>query len=146
MTKDEARSLIDDFMASSDVQERVEQALNYCSQLSAAVAELQGFHDDEARLDAAVVSPDGLRVWLDAQLLQAELARIVSEAGEAVENLRKPGPDSHCPEYPGWHVELIDILHRVFDTLGKRGVSPGEIFLAKLRYNLARPFMHGKTS
>jgi hypothetical protein len=70
----------------------------------------------------------------------------MSEAGEAIENIRKPGPDSHCPQFPGWHVEAIDILVRVFDTLGKRGIAPGEVFVAKTLVNNARSHKHGKNS
>ena len=93
-------------------------------------------------------SPEALKqyAWFDTQVLTAEFGRIMSEAGEAIENIRKPGPDDHCPQFPGWHVEAIDILVRVFDTLGKRGISPGEIFVAKTLVNNARAHKHGKNS
>jgi hypothetical protein len=84
--------------------------------------------------------------WLESQLLTAEFGRIMSEAGEAIENIRQPGPDNHCPQFPGWHVEAIDILVRVFDTLGKRRIQPGEVFVAKTLLNNTRPHKHNKNS
>ena len=158
MTPSEA--LINEFLSSPDTQRWVAGALDYCARLSAAVAETHGFHDDEREVktfmidglyDYADMTDDyeplnRLPSWLESQLLQAEFGRIMSEAGEAIENIRKPGPDDKCPEYPGWQVEAIDILVRVFDTLGKRGISPGEIFIAKTLVNNGRPYKHGGNS
>jgi hypothetical protein len=154
MTHDQAQSLISEFVSDQEMQQMVAEALNYCAALSTAVAFTHGFHEDEQVVAemlkfAAKEHPKGSLddlSWLSAQLLTAEFGRIMSEAGEAIENVRKPGPDDHCPQFPGWHVEAIDILVRVFDTLGKRGISPGEIFVAKTLVNNARAHKHGKNS
>ncbi len=144
----QAQSLIDEFVSDPEMQLMVAEALNYCAALSAAVALTHGFHEDEQFLtkQVAVMHGPDLRSWLSAQLLTAEFGRIMSEAGEAIENIRKPGPDSHLPQYPGWHVETIDIFVRGFDTLGKREIQPGEIFVAKTLFNITRPHKHGKNS
>jgi hypothetical protein len=144
MNLDQAQSLISEFVSDQEMQQIVAEALNYCAALSTAVALTHGFHKDEQAV-AQQLSTEHAN-WFAIQLLQAEFARIVSEAGEAIENIRKPGPDSHCPQFPGWHVEAIDILVRVFDTLGKRGIQPGEVFVAKTLVNNARSHKHGKNS
>jgi hypothetical protein len=150
MNQASAQSLIDEFVSDTELQLMVAEALNYCAALSAAVALTHGFHEDENELLTYVArtetAPNQLAAWTRVQLLTAEFGRIMSEAGEAIENIRKPGPDSHCPQFPGWHVEAIDILVRVFDTLGKRGIAPGEVFVAKTLVNNARAHKHGKNS
>lgn len=153
----QAQSLIDEFVSDPEIQTMVIEALNYCAALSTAVALTHGFHEDETKLldyiaeaEADIgyggTEPGQMAEWARTQLLTAEFGRIMSEAGEAIENVRKPGPDSHCPQFPGWHVEAIDILVRVFDTLGKRGIQPGEVFVAKTLVNNARSHKHGKNS
>jgi len=148
MTPTQAQALINEFTSEPEIQQVIAEVLNYCAALSAAVALTHGFHEDEqaVRLQLAQAQGPDYRPWLSAQLLTAEFGRIMSEAGEAIESIRKPGPDDKCPEFTGWHVEAIDILVRVFDTLGKRGIKPGEIFVAKTIANNAREHKHGKNS
>lgn len=150
MNKSEADTIIKNFLDSPKSQDQVESVLNYCATLCAAVAESHGFHEDEqqARLrlnENSRTEPEQLP-WLEAQLLTAEFGRVMSECGEAIENIRKPGPDDKCPQFPGWHVEAIDTMIRLFDTLGKRGIKPGEIFIAKTLVNNGRAWKHGKNS
>lgn len=40
--------------------------------------------------------------------------------------------------------ELADIIIRVLDTAGARGVNIGRAVLLKMAYNATRPHMHGK--
>ena len=70
----------------------------------------------------------------------------LADVGEAVEAVRKPGPDSHCPEFTNFLIEEADVLIRVGDTCLKRELPLGEATVAKLLYNLSRPFKHGKNS
>jgi len=147
MDKHDAHLVVNNFIDNQELQKWVANALDYCAALSAAIAETHGFHEDEQNLKKLVETAQSEKVeWLETQLLQAEFGRVMSEAGEAIENIRKPGPDDKCPQYPGWHVEAIDILVRVFDTLGKRGIAPGEVFVAKTLVNNGRPYKHDKNS
>lgn len=69
---------------------------------------------------------------------------VVSELAEAVEADRKSLPDSHIPTRPGRDVELADALVRILHLAGKYNIDLPGAFMAKMRYNLSRPFRHGK--
>lgn len=43
----------------------------------------------------------------------------------------------------GFVVELADVLIRIFDMAGARGLPLGEALLAKMAYNRTRPMRHG---
>lgn len=81
--------------------------------------------------------------------LPEALMLIVSEASEALEDLR----DGKLPEEiwysdgkpEGFPIELADILIRTLDLMVGIGVQPAEVLAIKMRYNLNRPFKHGKT-
>jgi hypothetical protein len=152
------QEIVDEFVNSPEIQVQVVNVLDYCARLSAAVAETHGFHEEEravkTQLDVAAndtKSPfmgQDLWPWVDLQLLQAEIARMGEELGEAIDNIRHNSPpDDKYPQFPGWHVKLgADVIIRIFDTLGKRRINPGEIFVAKTLVNNGRPFKHGKNS
>lgn len=160
MTKTEADNLLDEFQSSPYIQEQLASWLDYFARLCAANALARGFHDDEEfcrgflqngledRESRALYNVDEpiLLAWFDSAVLQAELARQSSEIGEAVEAVRKPSPDSHCPEYSNFLIEEADVLIRVGDTCAKRDLPLGQATVAKLLYNLSRPYKHSKNS
>ena len=167
MTAVEARTLIETFRDTPALQVSLSIAIDNLAKLCAAGALLKGFHDDEELLRTAAeyglfeqaasfmdhgdtarppVTSAGHLEWLDNQILQAELARQASEIGEAVEAVRKPGPDHHCPEFSNFLVEEADCVIRIGDTCGKRELPLGKAVVAKLLYNLERPRKHGKNS
>ena len=167
MHAQEAQQLLDEFRSNRVAQTRLGIALDDLAKLCAAGALLRGFHDDEQFLRSAAerglfeyasafmdhgdtarppMGSDKHLEWFDNQILQAELARQASEIGEAVEAVRKPGPDPHCPKFSNFLIEEADCVIRIGDTCGKRGLSLGAAVVAKLLYNMDRPWKHGKNS
>ena len=97
--------------------------------------------------------------WHDADLDQRtfaeEIALFHSEVSEALEAYRD-GDDvtriTHAPKAAGDQskskpegvaVELADVLIRIFDTCGARGIPLEEALGAKMAYNKTRPHRHG---
>lgn len=72
------------------------------------------------------------------------IALMHSELSEMLEGVRKPGPDSHCPQFTSEEVEMADLFIRAADYAEGRGLRLTEAIEAKMRYNLTRPHKHGK--
>lgn len=66
------------------------------------------------------------------------IALMHSELSEALEAVRKSSADSHLPHRRGVEVELADLLIRVFDYAGARGMDLGGAVAEKLAYNATR--------
>jgi NTP pyrophosphatase (non-canonical NTP hydrolase) len=111
---------------------------DYC-QSACETATASGFHD----VDQAYAHLPGV-----AHALQlASLARIVSEIGEAVEALRHGNPESEkIPGFSHMEEELSDTVVRIFDLCGYYGYDLQGAVDAKMEYNKARPYKHGKIS
>lgn len=73
-----------------------------------------------------------------------KIALMMSELGEAVEGVRKPKQDEHCPEFTSEEIELADCIIRIFDYAGAFNVRLEEAINAKMAYNKSRPYKHGK--
>lgn len=70
---------------------------------------------------------------------------IVCEIAEATEALRHGNPpDDKIPAFSGLEAELADVVLRVMDYSGGRGLRVPEALLAKMGYNRTRPYRHGK--
>ena len=83
------------------------------------------------------------------RLFDAEkLILMHTELSEAFERTRKDinAPDEHCPEFTNFEIEMADLGIRWFEYCVRRGLRVGEAVLAKHKYNLSRPYMHGKNS
>lgn len=81
-----------------------------------------------------------------AMLKGAKIDLMHSELGEMTEGIRKPGPDSHCPEFTSEEIELADVFIRGGDYASARGLRLGAAIVAKMAFNATRPRKHGKAS
>ena len=140
------------FLKDEAAQQNLIDALNKFARLCSAQAKATGFTTEPQKIvDYLRVysDPDNdgeLVRWFRDCEIQAELARIASEVGEAVEAVRKPDYDTHLPQFDNFIVEMADVLIRVGDTTGRRGMDLGEATVAKMLYNASRPRKHGKGS
>ncbi len=71
----------------------------------------------------------------DLNVCATKIALIHSEVSEMLEGLRKGHADDHLPDLTMEEVEAADILIRLFDYAGARGLRLNEAFVKKLVYN-----------
>lgn len=72
------------------------------------------------------------------------IALMHSELSEALEAMRKPDQkDEHLPHLDPVGLELADVLIRVFDFCGARGIDLATCIKEKMDYNDRRPMKHG---
>lgn len=83
--------------------------------------------------------------WVDLETGQPKqrnvgelLMLVVSELAEALEGDRKSLPDDKLPQYPMFHVEIIDAMIRLLDIAGNMIPNPGEVYTAKMQFNAVR--------
>lgn len=143
-------NVIKEFLQSPSQQKFLIDALDLLAEIASEAAEKKGFHEDEMRVINSLKDDQNLNdeyiEWAEAAILQAELARQMSEIAEAVEAVRKPGLDHHLPQFTNFLVEEADAIIRICDTVGKRKLPIGEAIVAKMLYNLNRPHKHNKNS
>ena len=84
--------------------------------------------------------------WESANLGE-KLALIHGEVSEVMEHYRRDTEGQESPKIPGFtneEEELADIVLRILDLAGFRGVRLVDAIEAKHRYNLGRPYKHGR--
>lgn len=109
-----------------------------------------GFWEDYEEMIKSTADMDALdggEHWTTKYQIDTKLhkiALIMSELGEAVEGIRKPHVDEHCPQFNSEAVELADAVIRIFDYCGAFDIPLGAAILAKMEYNASRPYKHNK--
>ena len=140
---------LEDFRTNEHLQGSIAATLDLFAVTCSAFAEDRGFTEDHEQIQQLLIGTNQskeLCQWFQDTALQAEIGRIMSEGGEAIEAVRKPHADEHLPEFDNLVVELADILIRVGDCAGRRNLHLGKATVAKLLYNLSRSEKHGKSS
>lgn len=76
------------------------------------------------------------------------LMRIVEEIAEGSQWLRQghAQPSDHIPDYLGIEEELADAVIRIMDFGEGMGYRVADAVIAKMKFNLTRPYKHGKLS
>lgn len=100
---------------------------------------LQGDDDREAALKAAY--EDGQQNPMPNK--GEKIALMHSENSEALEGIRKPGPDKHCPQFSNEVIELADDIIRKMDYAEYYGLPLAEAIIAKAEFNKTRAHKHG---
>ena len=102
-----------------------------------------GFWDDyNQTLSFLPTCLDIDKYTLDIKL--SKIALIMSELGEAVEGIRKPTADPHCPGFSSEEIEMADVLIRIFDYCEAFGLDLAGAVTTKMAFNQTRPYKHSK--
>jgi len=76
--------------------------------------------------------------------LGESVALIHAELSEALEAIRDGDPpDDKIPEFSGAEAEMADAIIRIMGLSHDQGWNVGEAVIAKMKYNLERPYKHG---
>jgi len=118
-------------------EEQVKWAIQLLVNYSHGNAKVSGWWDRHYKDGVSLVNAPGERATGRQRPFSELNALMHSEHGEALEYDRKGGKDTHLPNADGRTVELMDALHRIFDTLGATQADLST-FYAKGEYNLAR--------
>jgi hypothetical protein len=138
------------FLAKDDIQ----LSIDALAEVIGKHMEAQGFWDDENDVMAAIGAlPGGTELTISSLKETAKRWKnaekymlIATELTECIEGDRA-GQFSESNKIVGFtqlEEEMADIIVRVLDFAHRRKLRIGEAFIAKMEYNAARPFRHGK--
>ena len=82
---------------------------------------------------------------VDSYNKSEKLMLMVTELAEACEGLRHGNPpDDKLTQFSSDAVELADCVIRILDYCAAYGIDIGAVIEAKHKYNVSRPYKHGK--
>jgi len=100
------------------------------------------------REDKLAAMPDAIAILGPDWYLPEKIALMHSEESEALEEYRNGKDptevyfsDKGKPE--GIPIEFADVIIRILDVCGRRGIDIGEAVRLKMEYNKSRPYRHG---
>ena len=97
------------------------------------------------QLQSSITAAMSAQGFWDSANTGEKIALMHSELSEMLEADRKSIDSSeHIPEFSGVEEELADLIIRALDFAGYHNLRLGEALLAKMTFNLNRPFKHGK--
>lgn len=97
------------------------------------------------QLQAGIASAMEAQGFWNSENTGEKIALMHSELSEMLEADRKNiNVSEHIPEFTGIEEELADLIIRALDFAGHHQLRLGEAIVAKMAFNLNRPFMHGK--
>ncbi len=115
-------------------------ALNELSKAAYDNAKAKGFHDKDGDLVADYARwTTNLHGEVSELWEAARKGHLLELCDKALFMEDQIGDSLTCEEE-----ELADIIIRVLDTAGARGINIGRAVLLKMAYNATRPHMHGK--
>lgn len=118
----------------------------------------KGFEEDVDELHEAVEDAGGidlkfydasdcerLHATIDRLFTLAQVGLIISELGEFVEAVRKPGPDDKVPQHSAQKAELADTIIRILHLDNRIDGAPiDQVIADKMLVNEGRGHKHGK--
>jgi NTP pyrophosphatase (non-canonical NTP hydrolase) len=100
----------------------IEEGINVLQWRAYRAAFEHGFHSDP-----------------ENELIHAELSEALEEMREEV-----PAMSGKIPAFSTIEEEMADTVIRILDLAGTKGLRLGQAILAKMAYNVTRPYKHGK--
>lgn len=115
--------------------------LNTLSRAAHTTAVEHGFYAAHSRSISALGRQDRMFEMVDdveRDFTLAQIAKIASECGEAVATIQHDDGQEALAE------ELADVIIRTLDLAAHLDVPIGDVLVAKMERNRARPYLHGK--
>lgn len=118
-------------------QERAEKAINGIAADVHAMAVSKGWWPAEGRNDGEVLA------LMHSEISEA-LEALRQGGGESAKRLSVTADDGSTRPMSAMEEEMADLVLRVFDYAGARGLNIGSAIVSKMAYNAGRPERHGK--